>query len=162
MASKKPDLTLKDLDGATSVDDLPTMQPLIAEVERLANDLGSLDKETQAVVANKASYSPYKLGKLEERRAPIEASLVEARLRVDEERSRLQREIETLFRPVLYEAVIRLIKALEKVIMPLDDELRDLEIRCARYVPFYGRIRLRHSADDLRLLTSYLQQQKPH
>jgi hypothetical protein len=159
--AKTRELTLKDLDGVTSLDDLPSLRPLHAEVERRAADLAALENEAQAIVADKASYSPYKLGKLEERRAPLESALAQARLRVDEERARLQREIDALFQPALLETITRLTRALEKV-APIDAELRDMESLRSRFVPFAGRIRVRHSADDLRQLAHYVDQQKPH
>jgi hypothetical protein len=157
----KTKLTFKDLDGAADLDALPSMQPLLADVERLAADLDTMDHEVQALIQDKASFSPYKLGKAEEKRTPLVSALAQARLRVDEERTRLQTEIDELFRPLLLEAVTRLTRALEKV-APLDEELRQLEIRFTKFVPFHGRIRPRHSADELRQLSRYVEQQRPH
>ena len=157
----KTRLTLRDLDGVEDIDGLPSMKPLFAEVERLAAEHNALEQETHAVLADKAFFSPYKLGKIEEKRAPVAAALAQARLRVDEERTRLQAEIDALFGPLLLEKVTQLTKALERV-APLDQELLDLEIRLSRFVPFHGRMRPRHSADDLRHLARYVEQQRPH
>jgi vacuolar-type H+-ATPase subunit I/STV1 len=157
----KAKLSLRDLDGAEDIDALPSMLPLLADVERLAAELDGLDAEVQTLMADKQSFSPYKLGKLEEQRRPVIEALAQARLRVDDERTRLQTEIDTLFQPLFLEKLTQLTKALERV-APLDEELRDLEIRRSKFVPFHGVIRPRHSADELRRLARYMEQQRPH
>jgi hypothetical protein len=159
--AKTSALTFKDLDGAADLDALPSMRPLLADTERLAAEVEAMDKQVETLIQNKASFSPYKLGQLEEKRTPLVSALAQARLRVDEERRRLQVEIDELFKPLFLEAVTRLTRALEKV-APLDEELRQLEITFCRFVPFHGRIRPRHSADELRQLARYVEQQRPH
>ena len=157
----KPKLSLRDLDGADDIDALPSMLPLLADVERLSGELDGLDAQVQTLMKDKQAFSPYKLGKLEEQRRPVIEALGQARLNVDHERTRLQTEIDTLFQPLFLEAITRLTRALEKV-APLDEELRDLEMRRSKFVPFHGVIRPRHSADELRRLARYMEQQRPN
>ena len=45
MATKTPPLTLKDLQTAATIDDLPTMVPLLDEVTRLSDEHTALNKD---------------------------------------------------------------------------------------------------------------------
>lgn len=160
MAKKTPvPVTLDDLKKAPDLDALEPLPGLLAEVERLAGEIVTVDRERDKLLADRHSFSPYKLGQLEERYTPLTEALTLARQRVDAERARLQIEIDSLFVPLLTDAVAKLVKALEPAAQR-DAELHDLETLRTRFVPFAGRIRLRSSADDLRALSRYVEQQR--
>jgi hypothetical protein len=155
--AKKPELTLKDLQTAAALDDLPTMRPLLAEVERLTAELETLDKEALRLSAHR-SPSLYELGKLTERRAPIEAALVEAKRRVRDEEARLREQIDQLVQPVMLDTVTRYVAALDKAV-PLEEELRAVESLRQKFIPQPTATRARDMGQQLRQLVHYLGEQ---
>lgn len=157
MAKKTSVITIDQLRSAPDIDALEPLPGLLAETERCQAEVDRLDRERDALLANKASFSPYKLGKLEEAYQPHVEALALARQQVDEARARLQIEIDAMMQPIVADALTRLMKAL-KPAATVDAEVHDLESVCARFLPFYSRIRLKRTDEELRGIARHLAQ----
>jgi hypothetical protein len=185
MAPKKPALTLKDLQTAASIDDLPTMVSLLAEVERLTTEEAELSKAVieaasrlqgrHVDVYSSAGARPAAIASADEfdrlttltrdgsrRLQRLRFELADAQNRVKEEQRRLQDDIEVLLKPVMLDLVSRLTKALEPA-ASIDDDLRAVESLSARFLPYFGYSNIRNfnTQEDLRQLARYVGQQAP-
>ena len=185
MAKKTTVLTLTDLRAATSIDDLPTMVPLIAEVERLTTEEAELSKAVTDAASRlqgrhvdvyaSARARPAAIASAEEfdamvtlqrdgsrRLKRLQYELADAQKRVREEQRRIQTTVDELLAPLMLEKVTRLTKALEAA-SPLDAELRALESLRSRFVPSFGysNIRTFNTQEELAQLVRYVGQQAP-
>jgi hypothetical protein len=185
MAPKKPALTLKDLQAAASIDDLPTMVPLLAEVERLTTDEADLSKAVQEAhsrlsgrpIGAYASSSPpptppatveefdrlTALARDGSRRLKrLQYELADAQTRVKEEQQRIRDEADALTKPMLLHAVTGLTKALAAAV-PFDAEVRHIEQLRSKVQPTFGysSVRTFNTTEDLAQLVKYVGQQAP-
>lgn len=185
MTIKKLTLTLKDLQAAVSIDDLPTMVPLLTEVERLTTEEAELSKAVQEASSRlsgrpigafaSSSPPPTPPDTIEDfdrlttltrdgsrRLKRLQFERADALKRVQAEIQRIEEVVDGLLKPMMLEQATGLTKALEAAV-PFDTNLRQLESLRAKFLPTFGysSVRTFNTKDELQQLVKYVGTQAP-
>jgi hypothetical protein len=173
MTIKKLTLTLKDLQTATSIDDLPTMVPLLADMTRLSDENDALSKavwDAGQSLRGPASGRPTTADEFDRlttltrdgtrRLQRLQYELADAQKKVKEERQRIEEAVDALVKPMMLKKVTELTAALEAAV-PIDADLRALESLRSKFLPTFGysSIRTFDTKSELQQLVKYVGQQ---